>query len=107
MHRTVRPQPHHLRNAACIVAVRLVDLRFHLTHQQRSPATKMLAKNEEALGSNRTLARSGAKKAAVEKSLVLTASTLMRQKTLVRGARAGHRNDNPQVAAWPDRLRRL
>ena len=50
MHRTVRPQPHHLRNAACIVAVRLVVLRFHLTHQQRSPATKMLAKNEAGPG---------------------------------------------------------
>jgi hypothetical protein len=28
MHRTVKPHPHHLRNTARIVAVRLVDLRL-------------------------------------------------------------------------------
>jgi hypothetical protein len=27
MHRTVKPHPHHLRDAARIVAVRLVDLK--------------------------------------------------------------------------------
>src|SRR6266568_338668 len=36
MHRTVKPDPHHLRDAACIVAVRLVDLRLqHRLHVPR------------------------------------------------------------------------
>jgi len=34
MHRTIKPHPHHLRYAARIVAVRLVDLR--LQHRPRS-----------------------------------------------------------------------
>ena len=28
MHRTIKPHPHHLRDASCIVAVRFVDLRL-------------------------------------------------------------------------------
>ena len=28
MHRTIKPRPHHLRDAARIVAIRLVDLRL-------------------------------------------------------------------------------
>src|SRR5262249_1410567 len=36
MHRTIKPHPHHLRDAACIVAVRLVDLRLqHRLHVPR------------------------------------------------------------------------
>src|SRR4051794_8896636 len=36
MHRTVKPSPHHLRNTARIVAVRLVDLRLqHRLHVPR------------------------------------------------------------------------
>src|SRR6202049_5160970 len=36
MHRTVKPDSHHLRDAACIVAVRLVDLRLkHRLHVPR------------------------------------------------------------------------
>src|SRR5271166_5611060 len=36
MHRTVKPDPHHLRDAARIVAVRLVDLRLqHRLHVPR------------------------------------------------------------------------
>src|SRR5262249_19357872 len=36
MHRTIKPRPHHLRYAARIVAVRLVDLRLqHRLHVPR------------------------------------------------------------------------
>ena len=36
MYRTVKPHPHHLRDAARIVAVRLVNLRLqHRTHVPR------------------------------------------------------------------------
>src|SRR5476651_1658870 len=28
MHWAIKPNPHHLRDAACIITVRLVDLRF-------------------------------------------------------------------------------
>jgi hypothetical protein len=36
MHRTIKPRPHHLRYAARIVAVRLVDLRLqHRPHVPR------------------------------------------------------------------------
>src|SRR5437879_8957700 len=36
MHRTIKPRPHHLRYAARIVAVRLVDLRLqHRLHEPR------------------------------------------------------------------------
>src|SRR5258705_2908169 len=36
MHRTIKPHPHHLPYAACIVAVRLVDLRIkHRLHVPR------------------------------------------------------------------------
>src|SRR5580704_12483054 len=36
MHRAVKPHPHHLRDAACIVAIRLVDLRLqHGPHVPR------------------------------------------------------------------------
>ena len=36
MHRTVKPHSHHLCDAACIVAVRLVDLRLqHRLHVPR------------------------------------------------------------------------
>src|SRR6266480_6218068 len=36
MHWTIKPHPHHLRDAACIVAVRLVDLRLqHRLHVPR------------------------------------------------------------------------
>src|SRR5215471_17345183 len=36
MHRTIKPHPHHLRHAARIVAVRLVDLRLqHRPHMSR------------------------------------------------------------------------
>src|SRR4051794_33779658 len=36
VHRTVKPSPHHLRNTARIVAVRLVDLRLqHRLHVPR------------------------------------------------------------------------
>ena len=36
MHRTIKPRPHHLRYAARIVAVRLVDLRRqHRLHVPR------------------------------------------------------------------------
>ncbi len=36
MHRTVKPHPHHLRDAACVVAVRLVDLCLqHRLHVPR------------------------------------------------------------------------
>src|SRR5262245_59472028 len=36
MHRAIKPHPHHLRNAASIVAVRLVDLRLqHCLHMPR------------------------------------------------------------------------
>jgi hypothetical protein len=36
MHRTVKPHPHHLRDATRIVAVRLVDLRLqHRLHVPR------------------------------------------------------------------------
>jgi len=36
MHRAVKPHPHHLRNAAGIVAIRLVDLRpQHCLHVPR------------------------------------------------------------------------
>src|SRR6266568_952661 len=41
MHRTIKPRPHHLRYAARIVAVRLVDLRLqHRLHvPRREPAS--------------------------------------------------------------------
>ena len=36
MHRAIKPDPHHLGDAAGIVAVRLVDLRFeHRLHVPR------------------------------------------------------------------------
>ena len=36
MHRTIKPRPHHLRHPACVVAVRLVDLRLqHRPHMPR------------------------------------------------------------------------
>jgi hypothetical protein len=36
MHRTIKPRPHHLRNAARVVAVGLVDLRLqHCPHVPR------------------------------------------------------------------------
>src|SRR5450631_4149309 len=36
MHRTVKPHPHHLCHTACVVAIRLVDLRLqHRSHVPR------------------------------------------------------------------------
>ena len=36
MHRAVKPRPHHLRDAARVIAVRLVDLRLqHRLHVPR------------------------------------------------------------------------
>src|SRR5262245_11177660 len=51
MHRSIEPHPHHLRHAACIVTVGLVDLclqhgphvpRLNANHRQaRAPLTKL------------------------------------------------------------------
>src|SRR3970040_1395757 len=49
MHRTIKPHPHHLRYAARIVAVRLVDLRLqHRPHVPRLDADHRQARFSES-----------------------------------------------------------
>jgi hypothetical protein len=44
MHRTIKPRPHHLRDAARIVAVRFVDLRL----QRRSHVPSLNTDHRQA-----------------------------------------------------------
>jgi len=51
MHRTIKPRPHHLRDAASIVAVRLVDLRLqHRPHVPRLNTDHRQARFGESAG---------------------------------------------------------